>query len=187
MERSSFDADRERWLPVPGWEGFYDVSDLGRVRSLDRVTGRQRPRRLAGCILKPQLANNGRFRVTLRRDGVKTDQMVHRLVMLAFVGPCPPGLEVLHGVGRELDNRLVNLKYGTHSENTLDKYRDGTDNAGENCYCAVLTWEQVREIRRLRAEQHLLQRELAARFNVSDTTIRKILRGETWREDRRAS
>lgn len=124
----------------------------------------------------------------VERDGThRGDLLVHRLVMLAFVGLCPPGQEVLHGPGRELDNRLVNLKYGTHSENTLDKYRDGTDNGGENCYCAILRWEQVREIRRLRTEQHLLHRELAARFGVSETTIRKIVRGKTWREDRRVS
>lgn len=189
MEQFSFDKlEEERWLPIPDWEGFYEVSDLGRVRSLDRMTGFKRPRRLPGCVLKPLRANNGRLTVTLRRDGVKNDhQMVHRLVMLAFVGPCPPGLEVLHGPGRELDNRLVNLKYGTHTENTLDKYRDGTDNAGENCYAAILTWEQVREIRRLRAEHHLRYTELAAQFGVSDTTIRKVVLRRTWREDRRAA
>lgn len=122
----------ERWLPIEELRGLYAVSGQGRVRSLDRrVQDRngRRTRLWRGQIIKPYVAANGYLQVRLSRDGVPApvSRMVHRLVAEAFLGPCPVGMEVLHGPGGAQDNRVSNLSYGTHSQNMFDKNRDGTD------------------------------------------------------------
>jgi len=109
------DATLERWAWIPGFEGRYQVSDLGRVLSFVRSS----PRLLAGRVSH----HHASYRRVWLGD---REFFVHRLVMLTFVGPCPEGLEVCHRNGDGLDNRLVNLYYGTSSQNTLDAVRHGT-------------------------------------------------------------
>jgi len=120
----------ERWKWVIGYEGFYQVSDLGRVRSVDRVVVHPRsgPTKLVGRVLRPAPRDQvGHLTVNLCKEGAGTSVYVHRLVMAAWVGPCPEGLEVCHGPNGVADNSISNLSYGTHSENELDKRREGTD------------------------------------------------------------
>src|SRR5258708_1594768 len=135
----------ERWLPVPGYEGLYEVSDLGRVRSIAHST---RAGMRGGQMLKPQFNSRGYHHVGLRRDGKKAALRLNRLVLAAFAGPCPPGEVARHGPGGKLDNRLTNLSYGTQRENIHDKIRDGTAQAGERNTAAKLTGPDVIEIRR---------------------------------------
>lgn len=118
----------ERWVPVVGYQDYYEVSDLGRVRGVDRVvpnprTGSQRVR---GRILKQGRHPKGYPQVHLQANGIDRSQPVHRIVTAAFLGPCPPGQEVRHGPSGQLDNRLTNLSYGTRRENHQDQRRDGT-------------------------------------------------------------
>jgi hypothetical protein len=117
-----------------GYVGLYEVSDLGRVRSLDRVTIVKRgprqglARRYQGRLLTPALACGGRYwMVTLSSGGVYTHAYVHDLVLRAFVGPPPPNTECCHGPEGSLENKRTNLSWGTRSTNMLDKNRDGTD------------------------------------------------------------
>ena len=119
----------ERWRPVPGWEGIYEVSDLGRVRSLDRTVPDRRggTRRLRGKLLAAPLNSSGRRTVQLRAMTRWRCAGVHVLVLEAFVGPRPPGLLVRHLDGDQLNNRLANLTWGTASENNRDKVIHGTD------------------------------------------------------------
>lgn len=128
----------EKWLPVVGFEGSYEVSDMGRVRSLDRFvtyihprSGRPSRRFFTGVVLNPPIGGNGRPHVILRR---RTRQ-VHRLVAEAFLGPVPEGMEVCHNNGDMLDNRAVNLRYGTHSENLRDRVKHGTDPEARKTHC----------------------------------------------------
>lgn len=138
MEQPTFDdlepeLGPERWLPVVDYEGFYEVSDLGRVRSLPRqtVSGVQ-----GGKILKPQLTNRfGHLKVTPSRDGVVKQVTVHRAVLAAFIGPCPEGQEVRHLDGNPANNRLDNLAYGTKGENNLDAVRHGTHYNASKTHC----------------------------------------------------
>lgn len=117
----------EKWRPIPGFESFYEVSDQGRVRSLDRVIVNKHgvPRRLPGRLLTPSATGHGYLVVKLSREGTSVTKTVHRQVLLAFVGPCPEGLEACHGPGGQKDNQLSNLRYGTHEENMEDRRRDG--------------------------------------------------------------
>lgn len=102
------------WRPVVGFEGRYEVSDDGQVRSLcwERVR-----------ILKPGLSSNKYFTVTIGRGNTRT---VHSLVAEAFLGPRPEGMEVLHIDGSRDNNHVSNLRYGTRSQNIQDAVALGT-------------------------------------------------------------
>ena len=123
----------ERWLPVLGFVG-YEVSDLGRVRSVDRVVAtrsglRRYPGRLLSFSLNPR---NGYLQVSLGRAGKLP---VHRLVARAFLGEPPPGHEVCHGPGGRHDNRLVNLRWDTKSANSIDHVESGSHNMASRTTC----------------------------------------------------
>jgi hypothetical protein len=121
------DSTDERWLPVPGYEGLYEVSDQGRVRSLDRRVATARGDRITrGQVLKPS-PSRGYQIVPLSKKGVARRTSVHLIVLAAFVGPRPSGLECCHGNGVRSDNRLENLRWDTRSENQRDAVRHGTN------------------------------------------------------------
>ncbi|TXC63683.1 hypothetical protein FRZ32_08435 [Sphingosinicella ginsenosidimutans] len=179
-------VNSERWLPVPGFEGLYEVSDQGRVRSLDRVIetasrwGGIKTNRLRGRILKPTPSGSRRQHliVSLGRGNLV---FVHRLVLLAFVGPRPDGMECRHLDGNGSNNNLSNLIWGTRLENMGDRTRLGEHNAprGERNRRAVLTTEQAVEIKRLlRVGQR--QSDIARRFGVHRNVVCKIASGHTW-------
>jgi hypothetical protein len=113
----------ETWRDIPGWAGYYAVSDLGRVKSLARTivirTGVTRDRKEE--VRRPGVDSSGYLSVPLSRDGRKVQIAVHRLVLLAFVGPCPPGLEGCHGDGDKFNNCVSNLRWDTHSANMVDR------------------------------------------------------------------
>ena len=122
------DADytNERWVPIPGYEGHYEVSDMGRVRSLPRTLpmsgskGRRYPGKILSTRARP------RPTVSLHHpDKPAVAVPVHRVVLLAFVGPLPDGLVTRHLNDDKADNRLSNLAYGTYSENMLDRVENG--------------------------------------------------------------
>jgi hypothetical protein len=186
--------DSERWLPVPEFEGLYEVSDHGRVRSLDRQFTIEMPggwhtasgpttRTYKGRVLRPNPRGPGGYpRVSLSRPGQQQKpRLVHHLVLEAFVGPRPDDMEALHGPAGKLDASLANLHWGTRSENMRDKTRDGNDNRGERSGRAILTWEQVREIR-ARADAGESQRVLASDFGVTFGNIHCIVRNKSWVE-----
>lgn len=117
----------EEWRPIPRLPG-YEVSDLGRIRSLDRVvlcknTG---PRRVAGRLMKLGANRRGYRSVHLYLEGRRIPREVHTLVALAFIGPRPPGKGIAHWDGNPGNNRLSNLRYATQAENIEDSRRHGT-------------------------------------------------------------
>lgn len=125
----------ETWSPVPDYE-FYEVSDQGRVRSLDRTVPSRwgTPKRTRGRVLRQ--SSQGRYLVvTLYRDGEPKTALVHRLVLLAFVGPCPDGQEGLHANDIGTDNRLANLRWGTPGENAQDCLKNGNHWRGNATHC----------------------------------------------------
>lgn len=119
----------ETWKPIPGWEGYYQASDHGRVRSLDRTitypSGKEV--RLKGKILSPGKREQGHLYVILNNHGFRKTMMVHRLVLEAFVGPMPKGIVCCHNDGNPANNHLDNLRYDTVQGNILDKFKHGTD------------------------------------------------------------
>lgn len=149
----------ERWRNVEGFDR-YEVSSLGRVRNQD------------GRVLYQETVADGHRRVDLWRDGRRQRFYVHRLVLLAFVGPPPGGYEVAHHNGDPADNRLANLRWTTRQGNVLDKRKHGTHGR--------LTESDVREIRRL-FDAGQSKAELAAQFNCTTPNIHHIVTGHTWR------
>ncbi|MBX9661624.1 MAG: NUMOD4 motif-containing HNH endonuclease [Nitrospiraceae bacterium] len=124
------DATPEEWRPVVGWEDLYEVSDQGRVRSLDRTThftdGRVRffPGQLLTLYRSPGKAR-AYPRVELRRAKQHRTVNVHVLVLEAFVGPRPDGMNCCHWNDDPTDNRLSNLRWDTTSANQHDQVRNG--------------------------------------------------------------
>lgn len=159
----------ERWRPVVGFEGRYEVSDLGSVRSLLRGI-----RRLA-----LQKNPNGRAIVGLHKGGRQKSYAVAPIVARAWIGPKTAPC-VCHNNGNHLDNRVSNLRYDTQRGNCADKRRHGRWQQGAAIGTAVLTEQQVRAIRKQRALGKTYER-LADRFGVSPSTIGTIIRGEFWR------
>lgn len=113
----------KEWRPVVGFEGGYEVSNLGRVRSLDRFLPRigNSPRIYRGKILNPQAKKAGHLWVQLGRGN---QFYVHHLVLEAFVGPCPAGQVGLHWDDEPSNNFLENLRWGTRSDNYADYVRN---------------------------------------------------------------
>jgi hypothetical protein len=125
----------ERWRPVPGY-GHYEVSDTGRVRSVDRWLPYRNTFRLhRGRELRPGRLTSGHLAVHLHQDAVGRSIRVHQLVLAAFVGPPPMGHEVRHLDGDPSNNNLLNLTYGTRSENRYDEVRHGVHYFANRTHC----------------------------------------------------
>lgn len=121
----------ETWRWVPGYEGAYEVSDHGRVRSWRKWTRGPAPR-----YLKPQPhVKYGHRKVMLWSQGAYDNWYVHRLVLAAFVGPMPEGQITRHLDGDPSNNHLNNLAYGTPAENVADAIRHGTVAKGSKSHC----------------------------------------------------
>jgi hypothetical protein len=105
---------------------------------------------------------------------------VHRLVLEAFVGPCPDGMEARHLSGDPADNRLENLEWGTRADNRADIDRHGRQFRGETHPGVKLTEEQVRAIRSRYAAGGVLQRELADEYGVNVPNISAIVNRRSW-------
>lgn len=161
----------EQWRPVPGYEGRYEVSDQGRVRSL---------------IGTPKLR-----KLTINIDGYRTVNLhggpkrhwffVHRLVLIAFVGSAPERHECNHKNGIKTDARLENLEWVTPQENVQHSY-DVLNRycvKGSNHGLAKLNEEQVLEIRKLYAIG-VMQKDIGSKFGVKQGTIQQIVRGKKW-------
>ncbi len=125
------------WRPVVGAVGFYEVSDQGQIRSIDRVirAGSGKVRRHKGRSISPSPVPSGYLIVTLSLGERRESGWLHRLVAKAFLGPCPQDLEVRHRDGNPANNRLTNLVYGTRSENALDRVAHGTDRNARKTHC----------------------------------------------------
>ena len=158
----------ETWKAVPGWEGRYEVSDLGRVRSLDAfvwcdgpVKGKYQSFK-KGRVLRPGRMPMGHLSVVLGRS-----RCVHELVLLAFVGPPPQKHECLHSNGVPYDNRLENLRWGTRSENNIDAVKHGVR--------GQLKVQEVKDIKGALENSYWgLGRQLAKKYGISAATISAI-------------
>lgn len=175
----NFDTD-EKWQSITGYEGLYEVSNFGRVRRLlSRTSGK------AGAILKPQLNSNGYHHVILYKNKAKWCVRMHILVMMAFVGDCPTGMEVNHIHGIKTDNRLSELEYVTHSENIKHRYsvlgHKPTVVCGESRANSKLKEVDVKAIRSEFKAGFVSKSELARRYNVNHKTIRNIVNMVKWK------
>jgi hypothetical protein len=168
-ERIPLPAEGERWLPVVGYEGIYEVSDHGRVRRAGPANGTH-----VGRILKPY-QRGAYLYANLKARNTQRSISLHRIVAWAFHGPPPPGHEVNHKDGNKLNPRADNLEWVTKSENCRHAHRLGlvkyAGRKGEAHPRVKLTDRQVEEIRQLRGKA--TPSEIAERYGIS--------RGYAWK------
>ncbi len=171
----------EQWKDIPGYVGFYQVSNEGRVRSLIRLlpSAIEQGIRREKLILAFGKNKQGRLQVTLCKEGFTKRFQVHRLVLETFTGPAPEGTECRHLDGDHTNNHEGNLVWGTHTENMQDKTAHGTQLFGERNPAgrAKLTENDVKEIRASSATE----RALAAQYGVSQVSIHFIRTRKTWK------
>lgn len=168
----------ECWVAALGHEGLYEVSSLGRVRTVARTVVRSngRPLSVKARIRKAFIRDRGYSTVVLARDGEQTAHLVHVLVRMSFDQHRPEDLVCRHLNGDPTDNRLENLAWGTHVDNAEDARAHGRLQTGAKNRHAKLTLADVELIRSSR----LRNTELAARFKVLPMTISHARRGVTW-------
>lgn len=177
---------KEVWRSVEETDGYYDVSNIGRVRRAKPGRGTR-----VGWILKGFTNKDGYLKVVTYCNGRYGYFFVHRLVASAFLGPCPPGKEVNHKDLNKQNNVPSNLEYVTHRRNV----RHAADNGvlghtnGETNPFAKLTWEKVEKIREYAKAGKYTQKEMAAMFGVAEVSISGIVRWKSWNhkiEDRKS-
>lgn len=163
----------EVWKDIPGYEGKYQASDQGRIRSVDRYVrcAHGAHRLMRGRVLKPASSKYDPH-LTVVLGHRKNGSSVHKLVASAFLGPCPSGQEVRHLDGNPQNNNITNLAYGTRTENICDVMRIGKA-------WRTLTINDVRDIRRriARGEKGV---DIARFYKVSQGCISDIKKGRTY-------
>lgn len=171
----------EQWRPIDGFEDFYEVSDLGFVRTVPQYSSfsNNQKRELASRLLKPGLAN-GYFLVGLRINGKTHTRPVHRLVAQAFI-PNPDNLpEVNHKFGDKTDNRASELEWCTESYNTLHSYDAGlrkkaASDSPDEKRGIIKTF--AKRLKSIRNERKISLRSLAGAACMEHSQISRIERG----------
>ena len=157
----------EEWRDAIGFEGFYKISNYGRILTVKSNT-----------IKKLTIdKHDGRPYCCLWANNKQAQVRPHKLVLEAFVGKRPEGMECCHNDGNPQNNHLSNLRWDTAKNNHADKVRHGTTNRGENCGTAKLTGIQVDAIR----QDTRLQRLIAIDYGVRANTISRIKSGVRWK------
>lgn len=166
----------EIWKDVPGYEGKYQVSNMGNVKSLGRLIHSSNQTgpitfHTRDHLLKPGVRDKcGHLAVVL--NAPRRSYLVHQLVMAAFKGPTPTGMVICHNNGVASDNRLINLRFDSQRENVLDVLHSGRA-------WKKLTEDDVQAIR-FGAWCGITTAELGLMFGVAHQTISKILTGRTF-------
>lgn len=169
------------WKDIVNYEGYYQISDSGEVKSLSRRINNGSKN---GFISKERILkqtknpNNGYMQVTLMKNRKKKVVYVHSLVAEAFLGENKKAT-VNHKDGNKQNNHVLNLEYATYSENNQHAYNTGLHAKGEKHYQAKLTREQVAEIRQngKTAPYYII----ALKYGVAPATIRDIIINKTWK------
>lgn len=166
----------EKWEDINGFEGHYQISNHGRVRSLKR----QRPK-----ILKDRVNAFGYHHVSLLKDRKATEKLVHRLVAEHFLDTTPKET-VNHKDGNKINNHVSNLEWATREEQMIHAYKNKLKPPvrGHTNGNSVLTEEEVIEIRSIYVSRskEFGMRALARKYNVSDSTIDKLVRNKSYKE-----
>lgn len=168
---------------MPGFGGHYEASSLGKIRVKDRIVIRKHSKGgiteffYKGRMLKPCKSDKyGHMVIHIGYDGKKENVFVHKMVLLAFVGDCPKGMECCHNNGEASDNRLENLRWDTHLSNNQDRKKHGTYSYGENHPMAKLTQNQVDKIRS--SDKSI--KEISEEFGIGKSQAHRIKKNVCW-------
>lgn len=165
---------KEVWKPVVGWEGLYEVSNNGRVRSTRKTTNS-----FVGRILVATPKNNGYLHVGLCRNNRVTSRHVHKLVFEAFIGPIPDELEINHRNTDKNDNRPENFELLTHAENMRHARENGLMQRGADRWNSKLTEKDILEIRSLYGS--MSREEIGKRFGITKSHVWSVATNKVWK------
>lgn len=173
----------EIWKDIPGYEGLYQASSLGNIKSLARIEKRKDGTRnpIRERILKPSINPSGYYFLNVSKNGVRKNSRVHRLVGKAFLPP-DTGLEINHINGIKTDNRIENLEWVTHSENGKHAYRIGIHAKiiGEAHPSSKITNAQAEEIRAKYIPFKYTMKMLSREYGIDDSIISGIITGKRY-------
>ncbi len=158
---------------LPGYRFGDDGSIWSRVKYRGRLSDHWH------LIRGNRTSKAGHIQVTLYVNTIPVRYCAHRLILEAFVGPCPPGMECCHRDGNPANNRPENLRWGTRAENAADSIRHGTKPMGSRHHRAKLMEADIPVIRRLRSEGMTLSK-IAERFGVTRPQIGAVISGRNW-------
>lgn len=173
--------ENEIWKSIPDYEGYYEASSLGRIRSLPRICKTSLGfRQYGGRILNPYCTESARryLFVGLSKYNKTRQLRIHRLVLLAFRGEAPEGHECCHTNGKPHDNRLVNLRWDLHTNNLKDRDKHGKWKDSIKARKYRLNWQKVGDIR----ASTKTQEKLSVEYEVSLSCISDIKRFKTWKQ-----
>lgn len=165
---------QECWKDVVGYEGLYQVSDMGHIKKPTATSFK------AATLRK----DDGYYVVTLYKNNKGSTKYIHRIVLEAFVGPCPEGMECRHLNGEQKHNMLSNLTWGTYCENAQDTVKHGNhfqpDCRGSKHGESKLTEDDIPKIMNFLSKR-ITQKEIAKQFGVSQVLISRIKLRKSWR------
>jgi len=179
----------ESWLPVQGFEEYYHISNMGRLKILDRLCWKNATDKLHTRIKKERISamipnDKGYPSHILVKDDIKHTQTIHRLVALHFIPNPENKPQVNHKNGIKWDNRVENLEWVTESENSIHAYETGLSKAvsGESHYQAKITDEKAREIKyQLSVKNDRTLQEIADICGVGRSIVKDISQNSTWK------
>lgn len=133
--------------------------------------------------LSQGLMPNGYYNVALKTGGKMKTHRSNRVILEAFVGPCPPGMQACHNNGNPGDNRVENLRWDTPKGNARDRDIHGTSDAarGANHWSAKIQASDVVAIREMYATGRYAQKDIAMRFNIKQAQVSSIVRRQKWK------
>ena len=167
----------EIWKDIEGYEGLYQVSNLGRVKSLEKIRGVQFQKEK---ILIPQTIKGGYLRIGLSKNGKSTKFLIHRLVAEAFI---PKHFTVNHKDGNKTNNSLDNLEWVSQKENNIHAYQTGLKPHGTQRKDAKLNEQQIKEIRSnyIPNDRNYSTRSLAQKYGVHPSIIQRVVNNKAYK------
>ncbi len=173
----------ENWKPITGFEGLYEVSDLGRVKSLERDVLKWDGKRKVDSRILGLSKKGGYQSIGLWSNGILKTKMVHRLVAMAFIPNPLNKKQVNHKNGIKNDNRVVNLEWCTPKENSHHAWKIGLQKQGkgESHPSATIDEKTALEIKEMCKNGSYTKREIALMFGTTYSVVREIYRNKTWR------
>jgi hypothetical protein len=171
--------EQERWKDIEGYDGLYQISDYGRIKSFNGGWGKRK----TGKLLSLSKSNNGYYSVGLHLSGIGKTIHISRLVAKYFISNPENKPEVNHIDGIKINNHYTNLEWATASENRIHAYKVLHKKApsGENHCRTRLTNEKVKKIRESYKTKNYTYNQLAQKYDTGYGSIYHILGGRTWK------